>query len=438
MSNEMAELEAWASAIAAEPVRLERAVVRREGWIAKAKDRSWFLRVGREADPANPPKGVIEEGKLAAILAGAGVKAPAALGIHPTGAVLYEWVNGSAAVVAQPKERHDELLGQYMDQLAVLHTIDVEKAGVDWMHRPATAQESALAFAEAVWNQMGHLAVEPLGTFGMEWLRWHVPASMERLSILHGDAGTGNYMVDASGLTGVIDWEWAHLGDPMEDLGSAVMHASFHPVGDLRTALARYAKASGLTVDIDKVRYYAAHLYVRSVVALAAHVSHLDPHNPVALNLAYKIVNDRLTCEAIADALGVTLTKPALPAARKHGTTLYDVIVANLDDDVVPACVTPFAKDRAANAARLAGVLSMQARYGDEIAAAHCDDFSALLGHRVSDVDDGLRQLCERIPQWGQAREVEVLQVLYNRAVRDEWLAGPVTSMFPGIQIGAL
>ena len=36
---------------------------------------------------------------------------------------------------------------------------------------------------------------------------------------MHGDYRTGNYLADETGVTAILDWEGAHLGDPVEDLG---------------------------------------------------------------------------------------------------------------------------------------------------------------------------------------------------------------------------
>src|SRR5690606_11438888 len=102
-------------------------------------------------------------------------------------------------------------------------------------------------------------------------------------------------------------------GDPMEDLGNAVIHASFHPSGDWPELLDCYAEASGLPVDLERVRYYRAHLMVRSVLALAAANARWDPHAPVALNLCYGVVSDRICCDALAAAMGIELERPELP-----------------------------------------------------------------------------------------------------------------------------
>ena len=36
---------------------------------------------------------------------------------------------------------------------------------------------------------------------------------------MHNDFRNGNFMVGASGVVAVLDWEVAHIGDPMRDLG---------------------------------------------------------------------------------------------------------------------------------------------------------------------------------------------------------------------------
>ena len=50
------------------------------------------------------------------------------------------------------------------------------------------------------------------------WLIDHRPPPVEPV-VVHGDFRLGNLIVGDDGLRAVIDWELAHLGDPMEDLG---------------------------------------------------------------------------------------------------------------------------------------------------------------------------------------------------------------------------
>lgn len=97
------------------------------------------------------------------------------------------------------------------------------------------------------------------------WLDAHRPSPMatHRTCIVHGDFRLGNLMVDANGLAAVLDWELAHLGDPLEDLGWLCVKAwrfgSRHPVagvGEYDELLAAYAAESGIAVDAEAVRWW--------------------------------------------------------------------------------------------------------------------------------------------------------------------------------------
>jgi aminoglycoside phosphotransferase (APT) family kinase protein len=95
----------------------------------------------------------------------------------------------------------------------------------------------------------------PAFELAFRWLEQHRPAS-PRQAIVHGDFRLGNIIVGDDGLRAVLDWELAHLGDPMEDLGWLCVKAwrfgSSKPVagvGDRAELFAAYEAAGGGTVD---------------------------------------------------------------------------------------------------------------------------------------------------------------------------------------------
>ena len=61
---------------------------------------------------------------------------------------------------------------------------------------------------------------QPLPSFeiGLRWLSEHRPEPTAT-AVVHGDFRNGNLIVGPGGLAAVLDWELAHLGDPLEDLG---------------------------------------------------------------------------------------------------------------------------------------------------------------------------------------------------------------------------
>ena len=62
------------------------------------------------------------------------------------------------------------------------------------------------------------LQPEPAFSYGLRWLEDHKPDEPARCSIVHGDARNGNLIVSETGLVGILDWEGAHIGDPMDDV----------------------------------------------------------------------------------------------------------------------------------------------------------------------------------------------------------------------------
>jgi aminoglycoside phosphotransferase (APT) family kinase protein len=96
----------------------------------------------------------------------------------------------------------------------------------------------------------------PIARAAIRWLRANPPPPAQKLSVVHGDYRTGNFLYDPAGeIHGVLDWEMAHLGDPLEDLAWG-----FNPVwqfgrglaGGLlpeADAIAIWQAASGLTAD---------------------------------------------------------------------------------------------------------------------------------------------------------------------------------------------
>lgn len=64
----------------------------------------------------------------------------------------------------------------------------------------------------------------PAFELALRWLEQNRPAD-DRTCIVHGDLRLGNVIVDDDGLAAVIDWELAHLGHPLQDLGWACVPA---------------------------------------------------------------------------------------------------------------------------------------------------------------------------------------------------------------------
>ncbi len=79
--------------------------------------------------------------------------------------------------------------------------------------------------------------------------------------VVHGDWRIGNLAVDEHGLVAVLDWEFAHLGDPVEDLAWPLVRAWRFGADELRLGgvaqperyLERYAELTDREVSSDEL-----------------------------------------------------------------------------------------------------------------------------------------------------------------------------------------
>jgi aminoglycoside phosphotransferase (APT) family kinase protein len=59
----------------------------------------------------------------------------------------------------------------------------------------------------------------PVFELALRWLCDHDPGPSGETTLVHGDFRHGNLIIGPDGVRAVLDWELAHTGDPMEDLG---------------------------------------------------------------------------------------------------------------------------------------------------------------------------------------------------------------------------
>ena len=141
--------------------------------------------------------------------------------------------------------------------LARLHRIPLQ--GLPVLRRATARQEREYYLA----RHRRHDHPRPVLSLAFAWLRQHEPQPQPALSLVHGDFRHGNLMIGPDGVNAVLDWELAHLGDPMEDLGWICVNSWRFghidlPVGGFGTREALFAgyAAEGGVVDVERVHYW--------------------------------------------------------------------------------------------------------------------------------------------------------------------------------------
>ncbi|MEO5841905.1 MAG: phosphotransferase family protein [Acidimicrobiales bacterium] len=448
-----ADARAWLGAIAGGTVtHAERSLSRREGWYVDVEQgggstRQLFVRVARPGDALNSLETLEKEAALAGVLSAAGVGVAPLVGSNaPLNLAAYERLPGRSDITTLSAPEQQAIYLRFLEDLGRLHCIDIDSLPMrDWP-RPPAGRECALAgldklhadYEASVARPTATALPNPLVAYGLRWLRDNAPQRLDRLSLVHGDAGTPNFMFDDGEITGIIDWEWARYSDPMEDLGNATLHAIFHPSGEWPELLAHYERSSGIPVDVERVSYYRAHLAVRSAVTLGTATATWNPHDPIALNLCYRTVIDRLCCDCMAAHSGVPLERPELQWQPDSRPTLYGAVAGILDAEVEPHVDTAFARGRAREARLVVQALEREYQARPTFDALDVDELTPLLGHRPDDVRAGLAALCDRIVGGPADHDCAILQYLARRAWREEQLLAPVVSLFPNLELRPL
>ena len=178
---------------------------------------------------------------------------------------LMEWLDGEtlgARIVRLPElaELRPRLAFECGCILARIHGIDVRAAGLEQALEVIKPTE----FIERTWERYRQFPTpQPMIDYAGRWLLEHLPASGE-LKLVHNDFRNGNLMVDAQGVVAVLDWETAHIGDPMRDLGWICTNSwrfgrTDLPVGGFghyADLFAGYESESGVKLDPERVKFW--------------------------------------------------------------------------------------------------------------------------------------------------------------------------------------
>ena len=108
----------------------------------------------------------------------------------------------------------------------------------------------------------------PLIERGFRWLEENIEPCSERPSLLHGDIGLHNVLIENERVTAVLDWEVAHIGDPAEDL-SWTLQCTDQYVSEERL-LEMYYEAGGKPLSEYRLRYFDVFMCIRMPISALA------------------------------------------------------------------------------------------------------------------------------------------------------------------------
>jgi aminoglycoside phosphotransferase (APT) family kinase protein len=178
---------------------------------------------------------------------------------------VMQWLDGEA--LGARIVRHESLAAvrpklafECGQVLARIHAIDLKKTGLDQLLDPMDPS----AFVDQTWERykLFHTP-QPMIDYAARWLKEHLPKNPP-MALVHNDFRNGNFMVGLNGIVAVLDWEVAHIGDPMRDLGWICTNSwrfgrSDLPVGgfgEYADLFRGYESVSGTKVDPAHVKFW--------------------------------------------------------------------------------------------------------------------------------------------------------------------------------------
>jgi aminoglycoside phosphotransferase (APT) family kinase protein len=188
----------------------------------------------------------------------AGVKVPRPVAYYPDlggrEAFAMERVRGETIGRRIVRRPPPGLALQLAEELAKVHGIARERVPFLIAGDPVERMAGELATVDEP-----HPAIE----YGLAWLRERRPDPLPDV-VCHGDFRIGNVAVDEGGVVALLDWEFAHLGDPRDDLAWPLPRAwrfgaddrHVGGVGELEPYVARYDELTGLDVSPEELYWW--------------------------------------------------------------------------------------------------------------------------------------------------------------------------------------
>lgn len=436
-------LQQWVCEVGAgDIVRLQRHVARREAWIVDIKraDGSMlegFLRLQRPTQQEQDPLRLLRDAQIMNSLHERGFPAPRLLAWSEEhrAALLSRDPGRSDIDHLDSSQQQRAIMEDFMTVIARIHCLDPDSFDLQslGLKRPDTDRETVLGEVDATvqqWQGFLDNHRDPLTHYALSWLQRYAPKKVQRMSLVQGDTGPVNFMFQGNRVSSVVDWECAHYGDPLEDLGNIVVREFWNPCGGLAGLFKLYEQHSGIRYDRFLTQYYAVHQNVRGMIPIHAVCEFAPQGESLGWYLCYRYVGDRATAEMLAMAMGLSVTPPELPAEPERCSPLATAAGRALQQSLRPEINDSFALSQLDDTAVLIECMDRIQRFGAELEDAQRSDLATLPTIKLAPLAHMRAAVCDGIES-DLFSDSELLPLLARQAYRDEWLYKPVSRLYP-------
>jgi aminoglycoside phosphotransferase (APT) family kinase protein len=348
-----------------------------------------------------------------------GVPVPHAYGLcdDPYALVMDRLPGNVDLSVADDAER-ERLLDDYLEILARIYDIPLSAAADAGFALPADSAATALGGfwrrMEALYEPaMEKLPADPVAVFLRRWMRDNVPP--DRLTAARFTTyDSFQFMFDDGHITGLLDFEHAHVGDPMMDLAALRVRDTIKNIGELSETAARYEAITGIAIDHDVVEYHTVLYNALSVISTGPPLADPLRGTDWLSYLAWYVNGARWAFETIAEIRGYELAPVPTPSPHpsRHAPA-FRHLVGGLREASAPVD----GDYELAGLGRVANHLKRVDEIGGALDAADLDDLGRVLGYRP-DAGEADAELLHLVEHAGPEREEELVRLLDARVQR--------------------
>jgi len=371
---------------------------------------------------------LVREAEAYRALEDTGVRIPRLHAVAPDGmALLADRAPGTHELQELSDDARRAVDDDYIDALAELHNVPAGPLDLPSYRRPADGPAHATNELD-LWGGILRTRTAgpwPLAEFALSVLRRAAPATVSRTVLCHGDVGPGNYLHADGKVTALLDWEFCHVGDPMDDLGGWLFRGYDMAAwrGDLGAQLRRWSERTGVAVDARSVEYYRALTMIRWLVSVATTIENGGSGMDRSVHFALVPVLAVRLPRALATLVDVELPAPGSPIADAEPGPNARVLGALRDDlrDVIgPAVQSTEGRRRLMASEIYLSHLEAVDRVGPRVAEEEAADIAATLGHAPASPAVGERELAElaKRSDLDRAAEVALLHYFWRLGLR--------------------
>ena len=266
--------------------------------------------------------------------------------------------------------------------------------------------------------------LDPVSEFLRVWLHRHCPEHRTQKRLITFDAF--QFMFDKGRITGLIDFELAHVGDPLSELAVLPVRNTIKNLGDLPTIAREWANITGEELDYDVLDFHSIAYNAHAVLSAAPLIAQPPANGELMTYLGWYVNGARWGLESIADLGGFELRVIDPPVSR--GTRYapgFELLVERLSNRGPVMGMEDHAK---ALSFRLARHLQRVDQIGRDVENDDLDDAADLLGYRPQpeDLDTALASF---IRTSTSDDEEELTRLLDRRVQRLHLTLAPEGSM---------